>query len=489
MPSDDPGKVSTQQKADILAYMLRVGELPRRHHRAPSRSAGPDRYQSTCQRSRDRSTTTPEANPRKPFAIAIAAQRHFVAIGEVAVALRLPAASSGCRPFDGQFQKAAATVVLRARIRCRFRGCRRGAGCSRCWCGASAAVRSSNTAREGSCGRCWPARCADRACAPTESRHQAGDRCRRRLAFAAEDKYGKRHRIVSTARERRAAERRKRLERHDPGRHRGGEALRQKRPERLILPRLDVAGGPVVEEAQSRRCGLPPASIGTGSPSVLPGPTNTADFEFVIEHACRTKHGLRLHPAPWSVPRAGAPASRSRRSTRRGRDTRSARTCSSAAADCRGETGVRHASRGTPRHRSRCSRRPSRAPPCSTSRIEHQRAWFRPRTVGSQQPHQLSAQRAHGRRSERHQTVQRRRSRAPPAPPPADPATARVRSIDASPGPRRRLRRRSIGFRGAAPPEHAERKILDGEVGIGMIGGVDPAAECRIVGFVDRSTS
>jgi mono/diheme cytochrome c family protein len=28
MPSDDPGKASAQQKADILAYMLRVGEFP-----------------------------------------------------------------------------------------------------------------------------------------------------------------------------------------------------------------------------------------------------------------------------------------------------------------------------------------------------------------------------------------------------------------------------------------------------------------------------
>ena len=28
MPADDPGKVSAQQKADILAHMLRVGGLP-----------------------------------------------------------------------------------------------------------------------------------------------------------------------------------------------------------------------------------------------------------------------------------------------------------------------------------------------------------------------------------------------------------------------------------------------------------------------------
>jgi cytochrome c len=28
MPSDDPGKVSAQQKADIVAHMLRVGGLP-----------------------------------------------------------------------------------------------------------------------------------------------------------------------------------------------------------------------------------------------------------------------------------------------------------------------------------------------------------------------------------------------------------------------------------------------------------------------------
>lgn len=28
MPQEDPGKVSAQQKADILAYMLRVGQFP-----------------------------------------------------------------------------------------------------------------------------------------------------------------------------------------------------------------------------------------------------------------------------------------------------------------------------------------------------------------------------------------------------------------------------------------------------------------------------
>ena len=28
MPSDDPGKVSAQQKADIVAHMLKVGGFP-----------------------------------------------------------------------------------------------------------------------------------------------------------------------------------------------------------------------------------------------------------------------------------------------------------------------------------------------------------------------------------------------------------------------------------------------------------------------------
>src|SRR5439155_239359 len=51
--------------------------------------------------------------------------------------------------------------------------------------------------------------------------------------------------------------------------------------------------------------------------------------------------------------------------TRRGRGSRSAATCSSAAAGCRGGTACRRWWRGTPRCRSRCNRRPS---PAGTTR-------------------------------------------------------------------------------------------------------------------------
>ena len=49
------------------------------------------------------------------------------------------------------------------------------------------------------------------------------------------------------------AERLERLQRHDPGRDGRGEVLRQERAERLVLPGLDVAGRPVVEQAQAEQ--------------------------------------------------------------------------------------------------------------------------------------------------------------------------------------------------------------------------------------------
>ena len=46
-------------------------------------------------------------------------------------------------------------------------------------------------------------------------------------------------------------ERLERGERHDPGRDRGGERLPQERAERLVLPALDVARAPVVDEHEA----------------------------------------------------------------------------------------------------------------------------------------------------------------------------------------------------------------------------------------------
>ena len=62
---------------------------------------------------------------------------------------------------------------------------------------------------------------------------------------------GQRRGIAVGAREGGHAERRECLERHDPGRDGAAEVLGEERPERLVLPGLDVAGGPVVEEAEA----------------------------------------------------------------------------------------------------------------------------------------------------------------------------------------------------------------------------------------------
>ena len=78
-------------------------------------------------------------------------------------------------------------------------------------------------------------------------------------------------------------------------------------------------------------------------------------------------------PTPASTARSGAgPACRSARSTRRGRDTRSARTCSWAAAARRAGTCCRRSSRGTSTRRSPCSRRSPPAASIATVGLRHE---------------------------------------------------------------------------------------------------------------------
>ena len=62
-------------------------------------------------------------------------------------------------------------------------------------------------------------------------------------------KVGERLRVTLGPLVRRGAEGCERFERDEVWRDGGREALGQERPERLVLPLLQVAGGPVVDEA------------------------------------------------------------------------------------------------------------------------------------------------------------------------------------------------------------------------------------------------
>ena len=62
---------------------------------------------------------------------------------------------------------------------------------------------------------------------------------------------GKRRRVALRPRWLRRAERRERLGRDDPRRDGGSEVLGQERAERLVLPGLDVARRPVVQQAEA----------------------------------------------------------------------------------------------------------------------------------------------------------------------------------------------------------------------------------------------
>src|SRR5882672_10905523 len=73
-----------------------------------------------------------------------------------------------------------------------------------------------------------------------------------------------------------------RLERHHPWRDRGCEVLRQKGTQRLVLPRLDIARRPVIQQAQSKdmRLGL---CQRYAAAELVPTPDEYAHFQLVIQ--------------------------------------------------------------------------------------------------------------------------------------------------------------------------------------------------------------
>ena len=70
--------------------------------------------------------------------------------------------------------------------------------------------------------------------------------------------------------------------RDDPGREAGGEALAEEGAERLVLPGLDVAGGPVVEEGEAEEVRFS-FGDGDGRAEGVAGADGCGDFELVVE--------------------------------------------------------------------------------------------------------------------------------------------------------------------------------------------------------------
>ena len=177
-----------------------------------------------------------------------------------------------------------------------------------------------------------------------------------------------------------------------------------------------------------------------------------ADLELVVE-----ARGWGRSAAVAAVGRLGLARGRAHgraahaRATRRGRGSRSAPTCSSAAAGCRGGTSCRRSWRGRPRRRSRCSRR--RAPAAASRRrpggSEHLRRVGARRdeaALGAQQVAQPVPQRAaHARGSRAMRAFEaRRRGRRP-----------RRRTAGRAAGRARRRRARSRTWSPIAQPIRA----------------------------------
>ena len=117
---------------------------------------------------------------------------------------------------------------------------------------------------------------------------------------------------------------------HDPRADRGGKGLGLERPERLVLPRLDVARRPVVQQhvAEDHRVGLRHGDrlpMAEGWPTIAPSSSSISSGGRGQRRACR-------HPAPWSGPGAANLGAATRPPTRRGRCSRWGYAASSAAA-------------------------------------------------------------------------------------------------------------------------------------------------------------
>ena len=179
-----------------------------------------------CRRPRPRAgsmrpRTSPSGSPRSTTSSPSSRKRAGRAVRQLDRLLAVPA----------QLDQAAALARAPGRRSCRWRAGRRSGGSLRSPSGARSAARSTSTG-----GACSSARSPRRSAPP-----RAG--CRTPTAPRA----GTAAARAPAARRPRAGPRSS-LERHDPVADRGGERLAEERPERLVLPGLDVARRPVVHE-------------------------------------------------------------------------------------------------------------------------------------------------------------------------------------------------------------------------------------------------
>ena len=101
---------------------------------------------------------------------------------------------------------------------------------------------------------------------------------------------GQRPRVVARALERGAAEGLERLERHDPWRDGGGEALGEEGPERLVLPGLHVARRPVVQEYDAEDV-IERVADAHGLAERVARPDDEAELDLVVEALRRAEAG------------------------------------------------------------------------------------------------------------------------------------------------------------------------------------------------------
>ena len=206
-------------------------EPPRRRAGSTSPDASPNPMRTAPGRSHQPCSASTSPSSRKRARLAVGSASGLLAAGrELQQRSRLGGRRARLRAGAEQvarLQVAAVDRVVRDQLR------------------DASSTHARKLLRASSCGA-RPARASRR------SRASPRPRCRTRPSARSPgaSRYGSGG-GSSAGRVQRHAKRLQRLERDDPRRDRGREVLREERPERLVLPRLDVARGPVVQQARA----------------------------------------------------------------------------------------------------------------------------------------------------------------------------------------------------------------------------------------------
>ncbi len=227
------------------------------------------------------------------------------------------------------------------------------------------------------------------------------------------------------------------------------------------------------------------SAIGMRLAERVAGADEDAQFQLVVQAPARPEHrGLGAGRQDLAE-RTRELLAATRRSRRRGRDSRSAPTCSWAAAGCRDGTAGRRWWRGGSRCRSRCSRRCAPAartprPPAAPGRRRSRSASAEPSRRARDSASRSADHAAGPSAMKAFSAGAPAAAAAPAASPEKMPAAWAAAQVDDGIADRHAA---AEGFLRARAAEHAEGQVLDREVAGRLVRRGDPAASAPGRGF------